>query len=142
VRLLLDTNVILDALLDRAEFVGESAGVMAQVERGRAEGFLCATAITTIHYLVSKQVGPARAKESIRSLLRLFQVAPVNGAVLASALESRARDYEDAVVLESARLVGADAIVTRNQKDFPKTSGIAIHAPGDVLRLLGHRHTP
>ena len=46
-------------------------------------------------------------------------------------------DTEDAVLLESARAVTADAIVTRNPPDFPKSAGISIHMPADVLEILG-----
>lgn len=136
-RLLLDTNVVLDVLLGRAPFDLESAAVMAAVETGAAEGFLCATTITTIHYLTAKAVGRKSAEKHIAALLRIFQIAPVTDVVLSSALGSKAGDFEDAVLLESARAVAADAIVTRNPTDFPKSSGVSIHLPGDVLRILG-----
>lgn len=136
-RLLLDTNVILDVLLARPPFAMDAAKVMAAVETGGAEGFLCATTVTTIHYLTAKAVGKKAAEKHIESLLSIFQIAPVTGAILSSALKSKARDFEDAVLLESARAVSADAIVTRNPSDFPKSSGISIHLPGDVCRILG-----
>lgn len=136
-RLLLDTNVVLDVLLERAPFALNSAAVMAAVETGVAEGFLCATTITTIHYLTAKAVGRTAAEKQIAALLRIFQIAPVTDVVLSSALGSKAGDFEDAVLIESARAVAVDAIVTRNPADFPKSSGLSIHVPGDVLRILG-----
>jgi predicted nucleic acid-binding protein len=137
VRLVLDTNVVLDVLLAREPFVQESARVMAAVETGAAEGFLCATTVTTLHYLTAKAAGRRAAEAQIAALLRIFQVAPVSGSILSAALGSRSKDFEDAVLLESARAVSADAIVTRNPRDFHKSAGVSIHTPGDMLSILG-----
>ena len=136
-KLLVDTNVVLDVLLDRAPFAADSARVMAAAELGSIEAFLCATTLTTVHYRAAKALGRALAERHIRSLLGIFGVAPVTDAVLLAALQSKARDYEDAVLLESARAVGVEGIVTRNPSDFPKSGTIAIHAPADVVVMLG-----
>ena len=136
-RLLLDTNLVLDVLLARTPFDADGARVMSAVETGVAEGFLCATTVTTIHYLAAKAAGRKTAEKHIGSLLRIFQIAPVTDVILASALGGKAKDFEDAVLLESGRAVAIDAIVTRNPTDFPKSSGIPIHMPADILRILG-----
>ena len=136
-RLLLDTNVVLDVLLARSPFDEDGATVMSAVETGLAEGFLCATTVTTIHYLTAKAVGRKTAEKHVASLLRIFQIAPVTGAILSSALVSNAKDIEDAVLLESGRAVSIDAIVTSDPFDFKKTLGISIHKPADILRILG-----
>lgn len=133
-KLLLDTNVILDVLLDRKPFVADSARVVAAVETGRIEGSLCATTITTLHYLASKTLGAKAAVREISSLLQLFRVAPVTEAVLKAALRSTGRDYEDLVLWESARGIGVDGIVTRNPGDFPK-SGVPIYLPADIVAM-------
>ncbi len=136
-RLLLDTNVVLDVLLARTPFDADAAKVMAAVETGAAEGFLCATTVTTIYYLTAKVAGRKTAEKHVGALLRIFQIAPVTDVVLSSALAGKAKDFEDAVLLEAARAVSADAIVTRNPSAFRKSAGISIHMPADVLRILG-----
>lgn len=133
-KLLLDTNVILDVLLDRKPFVTDSAWVVAAVETGRIEGSLCATTITTLHYLASKTLGAKAAIREISCLLQIFRVAPVTEAVLKAALQSTGRDYEDLVLWESARSIGVDGIVTRNPGDFPK-SGVSIYLPADIVAI-------
>lgn len=135
-KLLVDTNVILDVLLTRAPFAADSAKVMAAAELGSVEAFLCATTITTIHYLAAKALGRTAAEKQIGILLGIFRVAPVTDAVLLAALHSKARDYEDAVLLEAARAVSVEGIVTRNPADFPKSGAIAIYAPSDVVAML------
>lgn len=133
-KLLLDTNVVLDVLLDRKPFVADSARVFAAVETGRLEGSLCATTITTLHYLVARTLGARAAAGHLAMLLELFRIAPVTEAVLKSALGSPGRDFEDLVLWESARAAGADGIVTRNPRDFPK-SGLSIYVPADIVAM-------
>jgi len=77
--------VVLDVLLDRKPHTEGSAAVWAAVEMGLAKGLLAAHAITTIHYLVQKELGTARAKRTISSILRVFDVAAVDGAILQEA---------------------------------------------------------
>jgi predicted nucleic acid-binding protein len=134
-RLLVDTNVILDVMLDRRRFVVDSAKVVAAAETGRYEGSLCATTITTIHYLAAKELGRESTAGHIERLLRIFRIAPVNETVLRAALHGKPRDYEDIVLLEAARGIGVDGIVTRNPHDFPK-AGLPIYTPADVISLL------
>ncbi len=115
---MLDTNVVLDVLQARAGFVDESQAVFEMVEANAISGLLCATTITTLAYLAAKTLGRQQAARHIRQLLMLFEVAPVNRAVLDGALKSKAPDFEDAVLAEAALHAGARAIITRNLRDF------------------------
>ena len=74
-RVLVDTNVVLDVLLDRRAHVDGSSAVWAAVETGRAKGFLAAHSITTIHYLVRKELGNAKAARTVSAILRVLDVA-------------------------------------------------------------------
>jgi predicted nucleic acid-binding protein len=134
-RLLFDTNVILDVLLDRAPHVEASAASWAAVESGAAEGLLAAHAATTIHYLIRKEKGNARAKRTAAAILRVFRVAPVDGSVIQEAIELPFADFEDAVTAAAARLAGCDYIVTRDPKGFRESSLPAL-TPEAVLPLL------
>lgn len=79
-KVLVDVNVVLDVLLDREPHVRSSANVWASaIEARNAEGLLAAHAVTTIHYLIRREVGsPAKAKRIVASLLRVFGVALVD----------------------------------------------------------------
>jgi predicted nucleic acid-binding protein len=137
-RVLFDTNVVLDLLLDRAPFVEASEQILSRVEAGELSGYLCATTVTTIHYLAAKALGARRALAEVRKLLALFEIAPVNRPILESSLESDFSDFEDAVLHEAARQVGVDAIVTRNRSDFRRAL-LPAHSPEEMIRILGHR---
>ncbi|MBT1071184.1 PIN domain-containing protein [Pelotalea chapellei] len=134
-KLLLDTNIVLDVLMDRMPFADSAAELFSRVEDGTIIGYLCSTTITTVYYLVSKALGGPRAQEEIKKLLSLFEVAPVNRLVLEAALVADFNDFEDAVIHEAARHVGAEAIVTRNQKDF-KNSRISVYSSDEMAKIL------
>jgi predicted nucleic acid-binding protein len=135
VKVLVDTNVVLDVLLDRQPFAKSAARIFAFVEESKIEGFLCATTVTTVDYLLGQALAPAKARQALRQLLHLFEIAPVNRPVLEQALQSRISDFEDAVLEQSARLVGADAIATRNVRDFEKSSVIVFN-PVDLIAAM------
>jgi predicted nucleic acid-binding protein len=134
-KILLDTNIVLDVLMDRMPFSDTAVELFSKVEEGNIIGYLCGTTITTVYYLAAKTLGAARAQEEIKKLLTLFEVAPVNRLVLESALAVDFNDFEDAVIHEAACHSGADVIVTRNQKDFKK-SGISVYSSEEMAKIL------
>ena len=134
-KILLDTNIVLDLLMDRMPFADAAAELFSKVEDGSATGYLCGTTITTVYYLAAKVVGTPQAQEELKKLLSLFEVTPVNRHVLQSALTAGFADFEDAVIHEAARHVGAEAIVTRNQKDFKK-SKIPVYSAEEMVKVL------
>ena len=121
--------------MDRMPFSVYAVELFSKVEDGTTIGYLCGTTITTVYYLASKTIGGQRAQEEIRNLLNLFEVAPVNRHVLESALIADFNDFEDAVLHEAACHVGAEAIVTRNQKDFKKTR-IPVYSSEEMAKML------
>ncbi len=131
-RVLVDTNVVLDVLLGRKPFVDKAARVFGLVERGQVEGLLCATTVTTLDYLLAQTLSRPESTETIRRLLGIFEIAPVTRLVLEEALRSRIADFEDAVLEQAGRLAGADAIVTRNTRDF-RNSIIKALEPDELL---------
>jgi predicted nucleic acid-binding protein len=135
VKILVDTNVVLDVLLDRTPFSGPAARLFARIENSAVEAFLCATTITTVDYLLNQSLSCSASKKALHRLLELFEIAPVNRPVIEEALRSRMADFEDAVLACSANLVGAEAVVTRNTKDF-KGSPVKALDPLEFLSIL------
>jgi predicted nucleic acid-binding protein len=134
-RLLFDVNVILDVLLDRRPFADSSSAAWAIVEQGDAEGLLSAHAVTTLHYLNAKAVGIRTATDTTEALLSVFQVAPVDEAVLHSAASLKWADFEDAVTAASARRAKCDAVVTRNPRDF-KGAAVRVLTPAEAVAWI------
>jgi predicted nucleic acid-binding protein len=134
-RVLFDTNVVLDVLLDRQPYVEASAAAWASVETGTSEGMLAAHAVTTIHYLVRKEMGNNKARRIVSAILRVFGVAAVDGAVVQEALQLPFSDFEDAITAAAARLAGCECIVTRDPKGF-RGSPVPALTPEAVTPLL------
>jgi predicted nucleic acid-binding protein len=135
-RLLVDTNVALDVLLDRQPHSEASGAIWAAVETGRCEGFLAAHAVTTIHYLLQKQLGAARAKQLVSLVLVVFRVAVVDGSVIEQALRLPIADFEDAVTVGAALASECEFIVTRDPKGFRGSPVRALGARA-VMAILG-----
>jgi predicted nucleic acid-binding protein len=134
-KVLVDTNVVLDVLLDRKPFSEMSSRVLGEIEKSRVEGVLCATTVTTLDYLLGQTVSRTEARKTLRGLIRLFEIAPVTRAVIEGAFESQVTDFEDAVLVQSGKLLNVDAVVTRNPKDFRKAGLLALEPP-EFIALL------
>jgi predicted nucleic acid-binding protein len=134
-RVLFDVNVVLDVLLDRAPFAEASSAAWAAVERGEADGLLSAHAVTTLHYLNAKAVGVRMATQTTEALLSVFDVAPIDEAVLRSAVGLEWRDFEDAVTAAGARRAKCDAVITRNPRDF-KGAPIKVLTPAEAVAWI------
>ena len=132
---LFDTNIILDVLLDREPFSEMACLLMSEVERGHLRAFLCATTITTLYYLIQKAANRKKAEKAVRHLLELFKIAPMDKVVLEKALASGFRDYEDAVIYESALKAGVESIVSRDIQGF-KHARIQVYSPEELYHRL------
>lgn len=134
-RVIVDTNVVLDVLLARSSFAESASRVFALIEQSRIEASLCATTVTTVDYLLTQSLPRDEGRQALRGLLELFEIAPVNRSVIEKALQSKIEDFEDAVLEQAGRLTGAEAIITRNTKDFRKSSIKALD-PAELLLAL------
>ena len=134
-KVLFDTNVVLDVLLDRKQFIALSASLVSSVETNNIEGYLCATTVTTIDYLVAKTHGRKVAKACIQKLLSIFKIAKVDQEVLSLSVESEFTDFEDAVQYYSGHQVEVDSIVTRNINDYKKAS-CPVYSPSELWGII------
>jgi len=134
-RVLLDTNVVLEVLLDRQPHAEASAAIWLAAEFGLIQGMLASHAVTTIYYLVQKEKGNLGARRIVSDILRVFLVAPVDGAVIQEALQLPCPDFEDAVSAATARVAACYCIVTRDPKGF-RGSPVRVLTPEAASPLL------
>jgi predicted nucleic acid-binding protein len=99
------------------------------------EGLLSAHAVTTIHYLIRKEAGAAKAKQTLAAVLRVFGVAVVDERVILEALEIDSPDFEDSVTAAAAAMAGCDLIITRDPRGF-RASPVQALAPEAAAPLL------
>ena len=135
-RVLFDTNILLDALLARELFVANAAFLLNAVESKQIEGFMSATTVTDVHYLVRRQTQSVEiAINAVTRLLTLMEIAAVDREVLQQALDLRLVDFEDAVQVACAMRFGLDAIVTRDVNGFANSPILAL-SPDELRNRL------
>lgn len=134
-RVLVDTNVVLDVVLARKSWVAEATDLLDRIARRELEGFVAAHAVTTVFYVVERERDRRTALTAIGDLLSVVEVAEVGSGDFQRALTFGLRDFEDAVQAAACLRVGADFLVTRNAKDY-KGSPVSVKAPGELLALL------
>jgi predicted nucleic acid-binding protein len=117
-RVLIDTNVVLDFLQGREPFVENAARLFERIDAGEIEGFIAATTITNIYYIIRRVAGRAVAQDAITQVLSDLNICVVDLEVLAQALALNFEDFEDAVQYSCAVAYGVDAIVTRDASGF------------------------
>ncbi|BAZ10798.1 hypothetical protein NIES4071_26220 [Calothrix sp. NIES-4071] len=117
-RVLIDTNVVLDFLQEREPFVEDAAMLFEKVDAGEVEGFIAATTITNIYYIVRRAAGTEKALEAIIQVLTDLHICAVERTILEQAIALNFRDFEDAVQCACAIAHGVDAIVTRDASGF------------------------
>jgi predicted nucleic acid-binding protein len=135
IRVLFDTNIILDVLLNREPWVGKSEEIWRANDERRISGYIVASAFTDIFYIARKLTDVQTARAAIEICLNAFAVCPVNRETLERAAAISGQDFEDNLVMACAELMGLDVIVTRNKDDFADAS-IKILSPSELLELL------
>ena len=134
-KILFDTNIILDVFLNRKPFEATAICLFSAVENKVIQGYLCSTTITTLDYLLSKSIGSVNSKHAIVSVLDLFNITEVNYRTLKAAVDSDFSDFEDAVLYQAGVQVGVDGFVTRNIKDFALAER-SIYTPSELCGII------
>ena len=124
-KLLVDTNVLLDCMLERKPFDKPASLLMFLGEIGEMDLFMSGSQVTDAYYLLTnggKQGRANIAKRALADARKFIRIAPITEREIDAALDSTWDDIEDACVYQAARSIKANAIITRNQKDFEKSS--------------------
>ena len=134
-RVLLDTNVVLDFVLLRHPFFNEADEIFIRLQNGDFLAYVSAITPINIFYITRKEKDKATAFTAIENLLKIIQITKSNNKIYQNALALNFNDYEDALQNECAVEENLDAIVTRNAKDFANSS-IAVYTPTEFLQFL------
>ena len=136
-RMIIDTNIILDVLIRRAEFYEYSKSVLKLCEERKIEGFISASAVTDIFYITRRALGSVEDTYRVmNSILNIVRILTVTNEDVIKAFQVKARDFEDCLMATCALSNKCDGIITRNKKDF-ETFGIEVHRPDEFLGALG-----
>lgn len=134
-KVLIDTNVILDVLCNRADFIEDSSRVWKYCEVHKIDGYISALSIPNIVYILRKELTPQKTQQIIQQILMIFNVIELKSSDLKNAAEMLSDDFEDALQMTSASRIKADYIITRNIRDFKNSRVIALK-PAELLERL------
>jgi len=130
-KVLLDTSVLLDLLLNRNPWAADMAAVWNAHRRSQIQAFLAAVAVPTVFYILRRQTDLATARTAVAGCLATLHIAPVDQTALLAAQAMPGSDFEDNLPIALAILTGVDLTITRDPRGFA-------HFP----RLAGPMHKP
>ncbi|HLQ40705.1 MAG TPA: PIN domain-containing protein [Tetragenococcus sp.] len=128
---IIDINIILDVLAERKEFYKQSREVYMLSVYGVIHGCITANMITDIYYILEKY-GSKNVENEIRKLLQLNEILSITELDCINALDLAGNDYEDNLIVATAKRNGVNSIVTRNTDDY-KTSGMIVYTPDELI---------
>jgi predicted nucleic acid-binding protein len=131
----LDTNVVLDLLLEREPWRAQAEAVARAGAEGRIQSHVIASSITDIYYISRRLVGAERARRVVRACLDSLQIVGVTRDLLDAAERRSGSDYEDNLQIECAIAAGLDAIITRDPRGF-EGSPVTALTPAELVARL------
>jgi len=133
---LIDTNVILDILLERKPYYENAARINVLCEKGYVNGYISASAITDIFYVAKKELkNKDIVSELLKNILKTTHIASVTESDINEALNLKWDDFEDSVQYVIGKNIYAKYIITRNPKDFTNSRIKAI-SPDEFLSIM------
>lgn len=135
-KVLLDTNIILDYFLERDPFMNDAEALFTQIEAKQIEGYITATTLTDIFYIVRKSKGTQLAKQAVSKLLAGLEICQVDRLILESALALELNDFEDAVQIACAIASNLEAVISRDRNGFAQAP-MPTYSPRDIIEQLG-----
>ena len=134
-KVLIDTNVVLDVLCKREGFYEDAARIMKYCEVNKITGVISALTIPNIVYIMRKELDAQKTRDVIEKLQLVFTVADLKADDIKKALSMDFKDFEDALQSACASRIKADYIITRNIRDFVNSKVAAIK-PTELLERI------
>lgn len=121
-KVFIDSDVILDILMDREPFSVPAATLVSFGVRGRIKIYTSASCLLNVHYVLCKQNGKKDARRILANFCKMISVLSVNESIIDNALNSDFDDFEDAVQYHVALENKIPVLITRNLKDYKKST--------------------
>ena len=134
-KILVDTNIMLDVLTQRRLFFRDSARVWSLIHTGLVEGYFSAISVNNLYYIIRKLRDRKTAESFVDDLLQDFEIVSLTKNILKQARTIKGKDYEDSIQYFSAIQEGCEILLTRNKGDFPSL-GLQILTPNEFLEKL------
>ena len=132
---MIDANIILDVLLNRPDYVKDSAMIWKLCETEQMKGYVSTLTFANLVYIMRKQLDPEKIEDVFHKLNLIFEFADFSVSDLTHAADLNWKDFEDAVQSVIAERIHADYIITRNVRDFSKSRVMAFTPPELLARI-------
>jgi predicted nucleic acid-binding protein len=140
-RLLIDTNVVLDVLLDRQPWVEKSKHVWQAIDDGLINAYITATTLTDIFYIMRKAADKTIAQQALQICLAAFDICPVERTTIEMALTETGDDFEDNTQIACAVQQQLEGIITRDKTGFVNAP-IVVMTPEEFIATLPSTQPP
>lgn len=133
-KLFIDTDVIIDFLIDRKPFSREAAIIFTLIERKKLKGYASSLTFSNLYYILRKFESHTRVISKLDNLSRLLSLLKVDGQIIRNAINSGFPDFEDSIQYFCASgFKKIEVIITGNTGDY-KNSELPVMTPGDFLK--------
>ena len=133
-RLLVDTNIVLDLLAKRKEFLVEAQELFTLSDKNELKLYVSSLTFANTFYILSQKLKLSNARKILRKFKVLVEVLPMDDKIIDLSLESDFKDFEDAIQYHTAIENGINMIITRNLKDF-KISKLPVLTAKDYIEI-------
>ena len=135
-KVFLDTNVLLDVLMESRPWKKDSLDILRVAQRGEIKAYLSSQSIVDASYVFSKSGRGSMDifKKAIGRIMSIVTVVPVSAENIKSALCSSFEDFEDAAQLDCASEAGCDAIVSSDKE--MAANGFPVYNPGEFCNYI------
>jgi len=134
-KVLIDTHICLDALLNRKPFMIPALQLLEYSQQNVFQGMVAAHSFDTLFYLLNKKFTKEKTYKGLKILRKSYNILTVTGKIIDSALNAEWPDFEIAIHYQAALQSECDAIVTRNDVDF-KNASLPVLSPHQFLEQL------
>ena len=135
-RVFVDSDVILDVLAKREKFYENSSIILELMKDRIIKGHTSPVIIANINYILTKYGNSKIAKESIKKILKYISVLSITEEIIIDAINSKMKDFEDAIQFYTALDNKIDILITRNVDDYTEKKNIEIMKPDEFVKIF------
>jgi len=136
----IDTDIIIDFLIDRKPHSREAAIVFTLIEQKKLKGYVSSLTLSNLYYILRKVESHKKVIAKLESISKLLAILKVDQQIIKDAIASGFMDFEDSIQYNCAlNYRKIDAVLTRNIRDY-KAARIPVMTPSDYLKLLSGQH--
>ena len=135
-KVIVDNNVIIDALKPNPQFEANAQQILRLASVKKIDGYVCANSLTDIFYVLRKVHGADKAKIMVQKLILILDVIGIDPVDCVDALSLPMDDFEDAIIAVCAKKIGADSIVSRDERFIKSETAVKVITPEQLLEEI------